>query len=233
VFALRSTAVEYLPLRVIGLQWGDLDPGTHPFDPVGVRGVVEDVLRRDAKEASEVAVDEERAVRLVDRALVVEYGAWAVGWCWVRSDGGPVPNQPAKRAARAMMEWRRFLEELAALFADLPAAASPNRPTVRILVAGKRTETPAPDSECDRILGMPPGATVLRPGDVDVPFQVGDWFILKSHAEAAATASRDDDSDLDSQHDVCAASKRGALTPSQIRKMIEKAQKQREKREAQ
>jgi hypothetical protein len=122
------------------LRWCDLDPTGRAFDPAPARALIGALLSgarskdqdRDASESG------------VDRALLAEYGAWASGWCWAASEpggGGPVRGwccaqhslfraddadamASVDRVVAALCEWRAFLEELAALFAELRGLAS-------------------------------------------------------------------------------------------------------------
>lgn len=112
------------------LAWTDVDPRLRGFDPAAARAVAASRLARAGDEAPWVV---EWAI---DRALIAEYGAWATGWRYSTQSGGvihryccgPHSLQWADGAARAastervvsaLIEWRAFLEELAAVFAAL------------------------------------------------------------------------------------------------------------------
>jgi hypothetical protein len=127
------------------LRWSDVAPAAHAFDPAPARAKVSALLLADEHRASP-AHDQrhdhgrnDETENAIDRALLVDYGAWAAGWHWAASEpggGGPVrgwccardslfrsddPDAMASvdRVVGALCEWRAFLEELAARFAEL------------------------------------------------------------------------------------------------------------------
>ncbi|MFI0714520.1 hypothetical protein ACH4SK_28585 [Streptomyces inhibens] len=78
--------------------------------------------------------------RHVDALFLERYGLWARHWNWTVGEAGGVvgswccgacsvstPEETAARAVAALLEWREWLEELAARFAELapPPQASP------------------------------------------------------------------------------------------------------------
>ncbi len=127
-----------MPHVVRCLRWSDVDPAGRAFDPAPARAAVAERIggaaRRPASRHGDRALEES-----VDRAVVAAYGAWAAGWCWATSEpggGGPVRGwccardsllvgddeeaaATINRVVAALVEWRAFLEELAAVFAEL------------------------------------------------------------------------------------------------------------------
>ena len=121
--------------RVIGLayaRWAELDPATHPFEVASARPVIAAlVTAHDDREALTAAID---------RALIAAHGTWIGGWRWAASEpggGGPVRGwccardsllrggEPLaatdERELAAIADWRGFLDELAARYAQLDA----------------------------------------------------------------------------------------------------------------
>ena len=130
-------------------RWADFDPARHPFDPAGVLGVLPAVApplpapappRPPLEPGHEQewlryqAADNEhlRWNIALTEALVGHYGPWVRGWYWLprRPDQPlrwnfwvPVSTSAAESwplIADAILEWRRWLEELAARFRKFP-----------------------------------------------------------------------------------------------------------------
>ncbi|GAA1270363.1 hypothetical protein GCM10009665_68350 [Kitasatospora nipponensis] len=137
------------------LSWPQVDPAAHPFD------------RDEAELAATTALiaalvppaGSERALRHgfpqeVSALLAGRYGSWACGWNWTVGegdlDGGVVtawccathsvldPASTARRAVEALLEWRDWLEELAARFAELAPPGSPGADEVVAEVEHRR-----------------------------------------------------------------------------------------------
>src|SRR5262249_36492722 len=134
------------------LTWAEVDPAQHPFDADGVFEVVAS-LPPATNVPSYPPPPEYRGNFIWDTAypwaeamsagLIDHYGRWAGGWGWTYGegdlDGGPMhtwsfaayrqPSREAKLAvvAESLMEWRRWLEDLAERFARfLPLPADPD-----------------------------------------------------------------------------------------------------------
>jgi hypothetical protein len=121
------------PLAIRTLAWSDVDPTTRRFDPAAARRVATELV---TAAVGDPGVDRDALADDIDRALLAEYGAWVAGWRWSTSEpgcGGPVrswccgrdsllraddvdPTASIERVAAAVVEWRGFLGELAALF---------------------------------------------------------------------------------------------------------------------
>ncbi|WP_186000802.1 hypothetical protein [Nocardia otitidiscaviarum] len=130
------------------LTWDDVDPIRHRFDvdtvseaarqlspasavPTPAAGWPGD--RRITDWAHEVG---EPWVDSMTRALVERFGRWACGWRWAMDEGdfggGPVgswcctvhsitePDETLDRVVEALVEWRRWLEDLAERFERYP-----------------------------------------------------------------------------------------------------------------
>jgi hypothetical protein len=133
-------------VRPSELTWADVDPARHPFDPAGVLAVVTElaspvpVLPADRYAGAPEAAAWRDAV---SRGLVERYGRWAAGWCWATGegdwDGGPgdgwccvahsvtTPGPTLSLIAGSLIQWRAWLEDLAARFerlADWEAATA-------------------------------------------------------------------------------------------------------------
>ncbi|QGQ18244.1 hypothetical protein GC089_01890 [Cellulomonas sp. JZ18] len=133
------------PTNPATLRWAEVDPRRHAFDPSAAPAVV-----RSLPAAARVPTSRRRGLvggdewaAAMDRDLVSRYGRWASGWRWARGegdvDGGPVTawccpeHSITTRGATltavtaALVEWRSWLEELAARFDELlpvPASAT-------------------------------------------------------------------------------------------------------------
>lgn len=115
------------------LEWSDLDPTTHAFDPaVAVRTAGAILPAMSTRDPAEVA----RLVSAVDRALVAAYGPWAAGWncspfwvarvrhsAWVPFAGslieGRTGQEAAQRISRRLAVWRATIIELQSLFSEI------------------------------------------------------------------------------------------------------------------
>jgi hypothetical protein len=120
------------------MTWQDIDPARHPFDPEQALDVVREVV-------SSPDPDSGRprglwSTNSVARGLSEHYGSWAFGWSSAMDpspDSGQIIKdlpisgrgvegleQQAKRYTSALLQWRVWLEELAAVFAQF--APEPN-----------------------------------------------------------------------------------------------------------
>ncbi|MCX4421912.1 hypothetical protein ACIQWL_43320 [Streptomyces mirabilis] len=114
------------------MTWQDVDPATHPFDARQASGVVREVLSVPDPESGRSGGL--RSDNSVARGLAEYYGSWAFGW-WSAVDESPhsgaiirdLPagghgaddlEQQAQRYTSALLQWRAWLEELAATFAQ-------------------------------------------------------------------------------------------------------------------
>ncbi|GGX13207.1 hypothetical protein GCM10010297_38400 [Streptomyces malachitofuscus] len=102
--------------------------------------------------------DERRCERRLTDLFVEEYGPWARYWNWAYGEGGgggvvqswccgphsvSTPEETAARAVAALLEWRGWLEELAARFAELapPPGADAERRSWHLERAAVRLTT--------------------------------------------------------------------------------------------
>ncbi|MCA9619459.1 MAG: Fic family protein [Myxococcales bacterium] len=122
-----------MTIAVWALRWEDVDPEAHPFDAAVVRERMEALVARE--QSWREGEGPRHLERLIDRALLVDHGAWILGWTWSASEpggGGPVhayccaahsletsDREIVEVVARATREWRERLETLAARFAEL------------------------------------------------------------------------------------------------------------------
>ncbi|MFY4720092.1 hypothetical protein [Streptomyces sp. LaBMicrA B280] len=112
------------------MTWADMDPATHPFDPGQALAVVREVVS-----SSDPAAGGPRGLvssHSVASGLAERYGSWAFGWYGnvdQNPDSGALVRKPlggtagdldaqARRYTAVLLEWRSWLEELAALFAE-------------------------------------------------------------------------------------------------------------------
>ncbi|MEV7500546.1 hypothetical protein [Streptomyces sp. NPDC093018] len=130
---LFSRPLEGSPLTALDpepMTWADMDPATHPFDPGRALAVVREVVS-----SSDPATGRPRGLvssHSVARGLAERYGSWAFGWygnvdqnphsgALIRKPlgdtGGDLDAQVHWHTA-VLLEWRSWLEELAALFAE-------------------------------------------------------------------------------------------------------------------
>ncbi|MER7334190.1 MULTISPECIES: hypothetical protein [unclassified Micromonospora] len=123
--------------------WADVDPARHSFDPAGAPAIVRSLappVPAVPLAAQDAAWPDDHAARedafqwnmAMTDALVGHYGAWAYGWHWSlgvddyvgelvgRWDfWAPISTSPAETlllVADALVEWRRWLENLAERF---------------------------------------------------------------------------------------------------------------------
>ncbi|MFV8755428.1 Fic family protein [Nannocystaceae bacterium ST9] len=114
---------------VWSLRWVDVDPSTHAFELARARAIVDE--RVPHRPSGAERLDEPRRALEDDlsRALVAEFGAWILGWCWSASEGGsggPVDayccsdhslvghhGQITQTVTMAIRCWRERLEWLA------------------------------------------------------------------------------------------------------------------------
>jgi hypothetical protein len=115
-----------MAIAVWSLRWIDVDPRTHEFDRGRARAIVESVLPRRMSGAGRIDQARRTLEDDISRALVGEFGAWILGWCWSGDAGGPVPayccaahslvgnrGQMAVAVLEAIQQWRERLEILA------------------------------------------------------------------------------------------------------------------------
>ncbi|MFI5833644.1 hypothetical protein ACIA5A_08190 [Micromonospora sp. NPDC051300] len=121
-------------------DWAEVDPARHPFDAAGAarvvwrlappvppaaavprpRQVFDEAAWAASREADRLASDWNAAMT---DALVDHYGSWAYGWHWGPRSlwyyFSPIVTSPPEtlaRVAAALMDWRRWLEEVAERF---------------------------------------------------------------------------------------------------------------------
>ncbi len=102
------------------LPWSVVDPAGIPFDPAPAYTIAR---KHFATLSSEDLVHAARGHLDLDLDLITHYGAWACGWDWSNSYGGPLdPPDATKnadtwihRTVTSLVRWREFLEELALL----------------------------------------------------------------------------------------------------------------------
>ncbi|MFD6357851.1 hypothetical protein [Nocardia tengchongensis] len=139
-----------------------MDPATHAFDIAAATTLVNSLPPPDLR-------NPEGWVVSVSQALGERFGIWTYGWAWGRDEsdfgGGPVsewcclndsvrgPQETVERTLRALVEWRAWLERIAARFDTLvlPAAPAEDRisaweHTVPVLVTEVVTQTTAGDA---------------------------------------------------------------------------------------
>ncbi|MCE3030679.1 hypothetical protein [Streptomyces sp. CMSTAAHL-2] len=112
------------------MTWADMDPATHPFDPGRALAVVREVVS-----SSDPATGRPRGLvssHSVARGLAERYGPWAFGWygnvdedpcagALIRKPLGDTADDldaQVQNYTGILLEWRSWLEELAALFAE-------------------------------------------------------------------------------------------------------------------
>lgn len=127
------------------LTWADVDPTDRPFDVGPAAALAAHHVR--AAQAGGVPPSDDARVALeatLDRALVAHYGPWVGAWNWAPTEpggGGPVrgwccardsvlpdgdrdPQATIDRVVGAVVDLRRFLEDLAARFSELHVATA-------------------------------------------------------------------------------------------------------------
>ncbi|MFJ8882419.1 hypothetical protein ACIRJR_03280 [Streptomyces sp. NPDC102402] len=119
------------------LTWAGLDPESHPFvwsedEEIRVTALVVPLVPTGEDVGWQA---KHRCVNQVTELFVGRYGAWAADWNWSigegDKDGGVVgawccsshsvgsPEETAAKAVASLVEWRAWLEGLAAVFAEL------------------------------------------------------------------------------------------------------------------
>ncbi|MFI7006971.1 hypothetical protein [Streptomyces sp. NPDC050145] len=129
------------------MTWQDVDPGRHPFDPDQALETVRAVIGApDPESGRPRGLWSDNSVA---RGLAEHYGTWAFGWFTATDeypDSGAVIrqlppsglgsgdlDQQAVRYTEALLQWRAWLEELAATFAPFIPAPGADSGTVRRL----------------------------------------------------------------------------------------------------
>jgi hypothetical protein len=132
------------------LTWDEVDPSRHPFDADAASDAVRKLAPASAVPARPSGCAGDHHVidgaheygdawaDSMSRAVVERFGHWASGWRWAMDEGdfggGPVsswccswdsisePEETLERVTNALVEWRRWLEDLAERFARYPLA---------------------------------------------------------------------------------------------------------------
>ncbi len=102
------------------LPWSVVDPAGIPFDPAPAYAIAR---KHFAALSSTDRVHAAHGHYHLDLDLITHYGAWASGWDWTSSYGGPLSPPDAtdhadawvQRTVTSLVRWREFLEELALL----------------------------------------------------------------------------------------------------------------------
>ncbi len=130
------------------LDWDEVDPARHPFDPESAAETVRSLgpahrmpSRPDVPYGNPLLHDWNWDLArpwadAMSYALAEHYGTWATGWRWAHDegdyDGGPVgswccvlhsfttPEETLDRVVDGLCEWRDWLERLAELFGAYP-----------------------------------------------------------------------------------------------------------------
>ncbi|MFS4091437.1 hypothetical protein [Streptomyces sp. AF1A] len=111
------------------MTWDNMDPTTHPFDPERALDVVREVVYSADPESGRPGGA--WSSHSVARGLAERYGPWAFGWYGnveENPDAGALIRLPlrdtaddlesqAQRYTNILLEWRSWLEDLAAVFA--------------------------------------------------------------------------------------------------------------------
>jgi hypothetical protein len=162
------------------LTWGEVDPTLHSFDSSAAYEIAKALIpsKGDKNEKIRFSVAEGNAwEESVTDALVEHYGRWACGWRWARDEGsiggGPISiwccpkhscttrDETAKRVHEALLQWRKWIEELARRFAALGPGESETlvaafEKAVVSLVTDVVERTAAGDAwyaHCEQVLG--------------------------------------------------------------------------------
>lgn len=129
-----------------------MDPGCHPFDAGSAPGVIRGLAPARAvpvrpaqqpggRDLYDWARDDGSPwAQAMTQAMAAHWGRWAAGWRWARDEGdgggGPVGSwccaahsitstgETLARVSDALIEWRAWLEELAARFEQYPLAGA-------------------------------------------------------------------------------------------------------------
>ncbi len=130
------------------LDWDEVDPARHPFDPESAAETVRSLgpahrmpTRPDVPYGNPLLHEWNWDLArpwadAMSYALAEHYGTWATGWRWAHDegdyDGGPVgswccvlhsfttPEETLDRVVDGLCEWRDWLERLAELFGAYP-----------------------------------------------------------------------------------------------------------------
>ncbi|MER7478115.1 hypothetical protein ABTX60_10725 [Streptomyces sp. NPDC126510] len=114
------------------MTWRDVDPTTHPFDPGQAPDVVRYVVSSpDPESGRPRGLWSDNAVA---RGLAEHYGSWAFGCCYAVDEypgsgaliqdlptsglGSGDLEQQAQRYTSALLQWRAWIEEISAVFAQ-------------------------------------------------------------------------------------------------------------------
>ncbi|MFI6404627.1 hypothetical protein [Streptomyces sp. NPDC050548] len=112
------------------MTWQDMDPATHLFDPARAADVVYEIASSPDPRSGRAGVP--RSTRSIARGLAEHYDSWAFGWFNATGSspdsglvvrevpasgpGGSELEQQTQRCLSALLQWRAWLEELAAVF---------------------------------------------------------------------------------------------------------------------
>lgn len=122
--------------------WGDLDPIVHPFDPDTALDVVREVVSSPDPQSRRPRGL--WSAQSVAGGLAQRYGAWAFWWAGAVDEspesgaviqdlpaGSDDVEQQARRYTSALLQWRAWLEELAAAFESLAPASEADENEIR------------------------------------------------------------------------------------------------------
>lgn len=131
----------------MSMTWQDVDPTTHPFNPDQALDVVRDVVSSQDPESGRPRGL--GSTHSIARGLAEHYGSWAFGWYHavdespysgaiirdlpVSGPGAHDPEQQARRYTSALLQWRAWMEELAAIFAQFAPGPDTDEEDVRRL----------------------------------------------------------------------------------------------------
>ncbi|MFB6560532.1 hypothetical protein ACFCYH_16880 [Streptomyces sp. NPDC056400] len=182
-------------LRAHTLTWADVDPARHPFE------LDDDAAQELASLVAPLlpgpeAAREDRwhALDPLTEFLAGRYGRWACGWNWsigeADVDGGVVgtwcctshsvttPDATAPLVARALREWREWLEDLAERFAAL---APPENTAV------SRADPWYWERACTRLVTVVADRTQADSGWYGHCMQVLRWFLAYNGMDEGQT----------------------------------------------
>lgn len=124
-------------MYVYQLNWVDVDPGKHDFDPESTVSIAINAIKNTP---AEIQNWPQMVEENIDRDFIDRYGCWATGWRFSIGEGGgggvvtawccpshsvvssspdDDPTETAQKAAEGLRQWYEHLKQIKGLFEEL------------------------------------------------------------------------------------------------------------------